>query len=186
MKILTGTLRGRRITFRPSPELRPTSDKARKAIFDMFQGEMEGKRVLDLFSGTGALGLEALSQGAEHVTFVDNDKAQCRDISANLEQIGGLAGRTAVVCADALETLHRLNGRGESFDFVFIDPPYDDGMASKSMESLAASDGLVAKGGFVLVECRKRHDLPEVFGTLKLLRDKRYGQTKILIYRLCG
>ena len=184
MKILTGSLRGRRITFRPSPELRPTSDKARKAIFDMFQGEMEGKRVLDLFSGTGALGLEALSQGAEQVTFVDSDRAQCRDISANLEQVG-LTARTTVVCADALEALRRLSVSGPSFDFVFIDPPYDDGMASKSMEKLAAL-GLVSKDGFALVECRKRHDLPEVFGELKLLRDKRYGQTKILIYRLFG
>ena len=86
MKILTGALRGQRILFRPNPHLRPTADKARKAIFDMFQGAMEGKRVLDLFSGTGALGFEALSQGAAHVTFVEKNKVQCSEISANLER----------------------------------------------------------------------------------------------------
>ena len=184
MKILTGLLRGQRIAFRPNPHLRPTSDKARKAIFDMFQGEMEGRRVLDLFSGTGALGLEALSQGAEHVTFVDNDKHQCREISANLERLG-LSERATVRCEDAMEFLRRLGGFAQGQDFVFIDPPYDDGMATKSMESLAKMK-LVPKDGFVLVECRKKEDLPDAFGELKLLRDKRYGQTKILIYKSCG
>lgn len=183
MKILTGSFRGQRIVFRPNPHLRPTSDKARKAIFDMFQGELEGKRVLDLFSGTGALGFEALSQGVSHVSFVENNKAQCSEIAANLKRLA-LVQRATIHCEDALEALRRLAGARQVFDLVFVDPPYDDGIAALSMERMAKI-GLVAKGGFVLVECRKRHDIPEVFGSLKLLRDKRYGQTKILIYKAC-
>ena len=184
MKILTGSLRGQRIAFRPNPQLRPTSDKARKAIFDMFQGEMQEKRVLDLFSGTGALGLEALSQGASHVTFVEKDRAQSREISENLEHLR-LSGQATVVCSDVAEALRRAGGDRERYDFIFLDPPYDEGVASSAVEAIAAM-GLVVKGGFVLVECRKKQDLPEAFGKLKLVRDKRYGQTKILIYRSWG
>ncbi len=181
MKILTGGLRGRRVRFHPNPHLRPTADKARKAIFDMFQGEMEQKHVLDLFSGTGALGFEALSQGAAHATFVEKDKAQCREISENLTLLG-LAEKATVRCGDVLETLDRWGVSREAFDFVFIDPPYDDGLSWRTLEKLDRLK-LVPKGGFVLVECRKREDLPETVGHLKRLRDKRYGQTKILIYR---
>lgn len=184
MKILTGSLRGQRIAFHPSPDLRPTSDKARKAIFDMFQGEMEGKRVLDLFSGTGALGLEALSQGALHVVFVEHDRTRSREILENLKRLG-LSERATVRREDAMEALRRMDDGEESYDFVFIDPPYDEGLASGAVRTIAALK-LVPVGGFVLVECRKKMDLPEAFGELKLLRDKRYGQTKILIYRSCG
>ena len=181
MKILTGRFRGRTLVFRPNPHLRPTADKARKAIFDMFQGQMEGKRVLDLFSGTGALGFEALSQNAGYVTFVEKNKAQCREILENLSRLQ-LTDQADVCCEDALEALDRLHNSHEIFDFVFLDPPYDTPMAACSLERLARMK-LVTKGGFVLVECRKKEDLPEVFGNLKMLRDKRYGQTKILIYR---
>lgn len=181
MKILTGRFRGRRLIFRPNPHLRPTADKARKAIFDMFQGEMEQKRVLDLFSGTGALGFEALSQGADHVTFVEKDEAQCREIFGNLSRLK-LTDQASVCCEDASIALERLSASRKTFDFVFVDPPYDDAMAAGSLERLARIK-LVSPGGFVLVECRKREDFPDVFGSLKMLRDKRYGQTKILIYR---
>ncbi len=180
MKILTGKWRGRRIVFHPREDLRPTADKARKAVFDMFQGEMEGRRVLDLFSGTGAIGLEALSQGAAHATFVERDRAQCRDISQNLENLGA-SSQAEVKCGDAFAVLSHLAG-GQRYDFVFVDPPYDDGSAAAIVEDLSKA-GLVAPAGFVLVECRKKHDLPEKIGLLRLVRDKRYGQTKVLIYR---
>ncbi len=181
MKILTGRLHGQRLNFRPNPHLRPTADKARKAIFDMLQGQIQGKRVLDLFSGTGALGFEALSQGADHVTFVEKDKFQCREILGNLTRLQ-LTQQASVCCEQTLEALQRLSGSDKVFDFVFLDPPYDDKVAILSLEMIVRMK-LVLPGGFVLVECRKREDLPEVFGNLKMLRDKRYGQTKILIYR---
>ena len=87
MKILTGALRGRKVLFKPNPNLRPTADKTRKAIFDMLQGGLEGAKVLDLFSGTGALGFEALSSGAEFVTFVESERAQALEIKKSLEKL---------------------------------------------------------------------------------------------------
>ncbi len=184
MKILTGKLRGQHLIFRPNPHLRPTADKARKAIFDIFQGELENKRVLDLFSGTGALGFEALSQGSERVTFVEQDKAQYRQITENIKRLG-LTNQADIFCEDALEALDKFEKSGQTFDFIFLDPPYGDEIAAKSLQKIA-QNRLVNKQGFVLLECRKKEDFPPLVGNLKLLRDKRYGQTKILIYGSSG
>ena len=178
MKILTGKLKGQAILFRPNPHLRPTSDKARKAVFDMLQDGMEGRKVLDLFSGTGALGLEALSQGASRVVFVEQDAAQCRRIGENLKRLK--IERSAEVCQwDVTEWLLSQKA-GEVFDFIFLDPPYATGMAVKTLEALAKTN-LLSDSGFVVMECRRKERLPEV-GGLTAVREKHYGQTKILIF----
>lgn len=180
MKILTGRLRGQTILFKPNPHLRPTSDKARKAVFDMLQGALSDKSVLDLFSGTGALGLEALSQGARHVTFVEQDSAQCRRITENLERLK-LKAAAEVLNAEVLDWLGAAPGRREKFDLIFLDPPYAADVATQALEGISRSR-LVAPGGFVILECRKREDVPPQSGELKAVREKRYGQTKLTVY----
>ena len=158
MKILTGYLRGRTILFKPNSHLRPTSDKTRKAIFDMLQGALENKRVLDLFSGTGALGLEALSQGAKHVTFVEQDVFQHRKIMKNLESLK-LRFSATVSGDEALGWIEREGPRQGPFDFVFLDPPYASDLALKTLESISRAQ-IVAPGGFVILECRKEEEVP--------------------------
>jgi 16S rRNA (guanine966-N2)-methyltransferase len=180
VKILTGRLRGQTILFKPNPHLRPTSDKARKAIFDMLQGALEDKRVLDLFSGTGALGLEALSQGASHVTFVEQDAGQCKKIGENLERLG-LTRSARVESGDAVEWLRKPARRQNVFDFVFMDPPYAALLALETLESISKAQ-VLAPGAFVVLECRKREDMPERCGDLVSVREKRYGQTKLTVY----
>ena len=177
MKILTGRLKGRNILFKENPYLRPTSDKARKAVFDMLQGALEGRSVLDLFSGTGALGLEALSQGATHVTFVESDRAQSKRIQENLARLD-LAG-SATVCQD--DVLGWLDGGNGPFDLIFMDPPYDTDLAVKALKKIERC-GVLAKGGFVVVEGRYTEDVPEECGSLKTVRRKLYGQTKMTVY----
>ena len=180
MKILTGRLRGQKILFRPGPNLRPTTDKARKAIFDMLQGALEKKRVLDLFSGTGALGFEALSQGAGHVTFVEQDPSQCKQIRESLKR-WNLEGSAEVCCQDALDWLKSRGDKKESFDFIFFDPPYGTALAGSTLKAVSAT-ALVSQGGFVVLECRRKEDIPLSVGRLKAVREKRYGQTKVLVY----
>ena len=179
MKILTGRLRGQTILFRPNPNLRPTSDKARKAIFDMLQGAFENRRALDLFSGTGALGFEALSQGASYAAFVENNVFQCRKIEENLSRFK-MTDAARIYEEDVLEWV-RTQTSEAPFDFIFLDPPYAETLAFQTME-LIAERGLLSKNGFLVTECRKKVK-PEPCKNLALVREKHYGQAKILVYR---
>ena len=181
MKILTGDLKGRAIFFKPNRHLRPTADKTRKAIFDMLQGQMEGKRVLDLFSGTGALGFEALSSGARFVTFVEKEKNQAALIQKNLITLG-MSDKARVMIGDFLMGVEELSREEESFDFIFIDPPYDKGLGEKAMTVFSQSR-LILDGGFIILECRKSETLPKVEDSFTCLKNKIYGDSRILVYR---
>src|SRR5262245_31330081 len=127
MKILTGALRGRSILLRPNENMRPTTDLVRKAIFDTLQGAIEGKKVLDLFSGTGALGFEALSSGAREVLWVEQDGSQVRAIEKTLKSLE-MEKSGKVIESDALSAVERLAARSEQFDLFFLDPPYHSGL----------------------------------------------------------
>ncbi len=182
MKILTGALRGKSISFKPNPHLRPTSDKVRKALFDMLQGAFEEKTVLDLFSGSGALGLEALSCGAGFVTFVEINKPQARRIKECLANLS-LQDKSAVLCADTAETIKAFSKKSAYFDFVFLDPPYEKNLGLKTLETLGVSS-VIHENTLVILECNKREALPVTFGRLHLVKSKAYGDTKILIYQI--
>jgi 16S rRNA (guanine(966)-N(2))-methyltransferase RsmD len=182
MKILTGALRGRVITFRPHPHLRPTADKVRKAIFDALQGQVEGRRVLDLFSGTGALGFEAFSNGAAHVTFVESDEGQAGRIARSAGELG-LGGQCLLLEMDSLGAIKRLRGKGASFDLVFLDPPYAENLGQRAMEALAGS-GILDARSLVVWECAKEEPPPKNFRTLKLVKFKVYGDTQVAVYQL--
>lgn len=180
MKILTGKLRGKTIKFKPNPYLRPTADKARKAIFDMLQNDVEGKRVLDLYSGTGALGLEALSNEALFVTFVEKNKNQAAVIENNLKTLG-VAEKAEVLAQDALIAISSVYEKKEVYDLIFLDPPYEGGSGFKSMEALARLP-VWHSSSLIFYECRDKEPDCERIGELKLLKSKTYGDTKILVY----
>lgn len=181
MKILTGALRGKPILFKPNPKLRPTSDKTRKAIFDMLQGGLEEKNVLDLFSGTGALGFEALSQGAARVTFVEMNRAQCDKIKENLIRLE-LTDRAQVVNLDAVAAVGSYSRQESTFDLVFLDPPYEKGLAERALLAISRSSVLGAQG-WVILECGRREELPDPAGGLRKMKTKTYGDTKVLFYQ---
>ena len=181
MKILTGYLKGRTLIFEPDAALRPTADKVRKAVFDVLQGFAAGKRVLDLYSGTGAMGFEALSQKASFVLFVEKDHPKIRRIEAALKR-WHLEDSAEVLCMDALQAVERLKLSGESFDLIFLDPPYGEGLAIETVREVAKAN-ILSEGGLVFVEAGKREDLPEELFGLKNVRDKKYGQTRMVIYR---
>lgn len=182
MKILTGSLKGRTLRFSSHSRLRPTSNKVRKAIFDKLQGLVEGSRVLDLFSGTGALGMEALSRGAGAAVFVERHPAQCRKIRENLKTLG-LERRGLVIRQDALSALRHLGRRGEHFDLIFADPPYGRGGAMRVLGVLALYPGL-CRGGWVVLECGKGEPMPEHAGSLERADTRIHGDSQTAIYRV--
>jgi len=184
VKILTGRLRGRTVPFRPNPHLRPTTDKVRKAIFDSLQGAVEGRRVLDLFGGTGLLGMEALSLGAQSAVFVEKDAVQCRRIEEALESLG-VTGAAEVRRADALAAVAAFGRADRRFDLVFLDQPYGEGLGVRALEALAASK-LLDEGALVLLECEKDEPAPSAAGALRAVRSSSYGDTRTVLYRKEG
>ncbi len=175
MRVIAGRYGGRRLTAPPGAATRPTSDRVREALFSILGARVEGARVLDLFAGSGALGIEALSRGAAEATFVDRAPAAIRALRANLEALGIDA---EVVRADALAALRAARAAARQYDLVFLDPPYRH--AARLAPALTeAIDGLVAPGGSVVSESDRR--VPMALD-LQLTDERRYGDTLIRIH----
>jgi 16S rRNA (guanine966-N2)-methyltransferase len=182
MRIVGGSLRGRVLKAPQSQSIRPTSDRLRESVFDIlahaYDDPVAGARVIDLFAGTGGLGLEALSRGAERVLFVD-DGAEARALlRANIEALGA-GGVTRVFRRDA--TRLGLAPPGERFTLVFLDPPYGRGLATRSLDSLVEG-GWLTNGALIVIEeaAQAPLELPE--GIVEEER-RRYGDTQIVIAR---
>ena len=181
MKILTGDLKGQKIVGgQVSATLRPTSDKARKAIFDVLQGAFENKRVLDVFAGTGALGLEALSQRAETVVFVEKERSSAAAIERNLERLG-LKERGRVITGEVPVVLKRLFD-DQIYDFIFLDPPYQTPLGLSTLEMLEASP-LWHEDTIFLLECHAKEKPPAIVGALNAIKAKLYGDTQVIFYK---
>jgi 16S rRNA (guanine966-N2)-methyltransferase len=175
MRVIAGTYGGRRLQTPAGLDTRPTSDRVREALFSILGERVAGATVLDLFAGSGALGIEALSRGAKEATFVDNAAPAIRAIGANLEALGADA---TVVRAEARRFLGGASRAGRSYDLVFLDPPYRLG-ASIGSDLSAALAAISAPGAIVVAESDRRAPL-EV--DLPLEDERRYGDTLIRIH----
>lgn len=180
MRVITGTARGRRLKAVPGLATRPTSDRVKEAIFSMIGPFFDGGAVLDLFAGTGALGIEALSRGAERAVFIDRERASVETVRANLAACG-FADRAEVYRNDALRALQLLRRRGAAFDLVFLDPPYRFAALDGLMLELAALE-LLRPGAVVVAEHAAGRGLPERVGPLVRLRRGEYGDTAVSVY----
>jgi 16S rRNA (guanine966-N2)-methyltransferase len=179
MRVIAGSLRGRRLSApRGQKCTRPTSDRVREALFATL-GEIEGASVLDLFAGTGALGIEALSRGASSALFVERDSAALQVLRENLEALELLGPRARVRAGEALAALRAARERGETYDLVFLDPPYGQAGALEGPLS-ATLPAILKPAARVVVESDRRS--PLVLASLEPLREKRYGDTLITIY----
>ncbi|MDI3522165.1 MAG: hypothetical protein PWP43_347 [Bacillota bacterium] len=181
MRIIAGRERGRRLLCPAGRRVRPTSDRVREALFDILQHRVPGAKVLDLFAGTGALGIEALSRGARCAVFVDNHPASLAVVRANLERCR-LAARAQVVKADALAYVARAGGWDEPYEIIFADPPYRSGMGAALLHAI--NPALLARDGLVVYEHARGEELPEAAGDLTRLRQQRYGDTMLSFYSL--
>ena len=176
LRIIGGTWRGRKLRFPASAAIRPTPDRVRETLFNWLAGAVPGARCLDLFAGSGALGLEALSRGAAAVTFVEHDVAAARELSARLSEWGA-SGGTVERC-DALEY---LRGTARRFDIVFLDPPFAAGLVPAAAELLAGGSWLDPHAR-LYVECPARPGPPQVPAVFHILKSKRAGEVGYHLY----
>ncbi|MCR5825485.1 MAG: 16S rRNA (guanine(966)-N(2))-methyltransferase RsmD [Oscillospiraceae bacterium] len=181
MRVITGTARGRRLAELKGQETRPTTGKVKEAIFSALQFELEGRRVLDLFAGTGQMGIEALSRGAKSCLFVDRRQEACRLVRENLAACA-LAERAQVVCGDALSCLDGMQTR---FDLIFLDPPYADDTLERALARIVRFD-ISAPYGIIVAECPTEKTLPPLEAPYRLSREYRYGKIKVTVYRRDG
>lgn len=181
MRIIGGEYRSRLIAMPKGVVIRPTQDRVREAVFNML-GDVTDKVVLDLFAGSGAFGMEAISRGAARAVFVDNN-SRCTDtIRANLESLGIEEYRYDIIRAHALSAFPRLVKEDERFDLVFVDPPYYKDMARKSLINIDSYD-ILTQIGVVIVEHFKKDSLLAPLETLFQEKERLYGDTAITIYR---
>ena len=178
MRVITGIARGRKLREPAGLETRPTTDRVKEGIFSSIQFELEGRRILDLFGGTGQMGIEALSRGAARCTFVDLRKEAVTVIRENLE-LTGFSDRAQVIQGDALAFLSRCR---ETFDVIFLDPPYDSGLLEKTMELVTTID-IVSENGIIVCENGSNAGWPSVLPPYRLQKEYRYGKIKTALYR---
>jgi len=186
MRIIAGTWRGRKLVTVPGVGTRPTADRVREAVFSRLASRysLAGIGVLDLFAGTGALGIEALSRGAADLVSVERNRRAARVLLENLRACDA-AGKAEVVVEDALRALDVLARRGRRFHGVFIDPPYGGGLLASTIEALDRLDVLIG-GGWVSAESSRDEELPQRIGRLVAVRSDVYGDTRVTLYELTG
>ena len=183
MRIIAGALKGR-VLAPVKGRTRPTAARVREAIFNILGPVVLEARVLDLFAGTGALGIEALSRGAAAAVFVEDHPEALKGLRRNLESLG-LLERSQVLPLPVTAALKKLVAQRQRFGLVFLDPPYGGGVAQATLTALAAS-GLILPQAWVVAEHSRRENLPEVIGGLAQQTLRRYGDTQVAIYVRTG
>jgi 16S rRNA (guanine(966)-N(2))-methyltransferase RsmD len=181
MRIIGGEYKSRSIDMPKGVDMRPTQDKVRAAIFNIL-GDLSGKRVLELFAGSGAFGIEAISRGAASVTFVDNNFQCVQTIKSNLRSLGVHDSKYNVIRADALKIPAKLAGSHDKYDIIFLDPPYYKEMAKKCLINIGSCD-IVSPVGLVIAEHFKKDALGAELERLVFIDERRYGDTVITILR---
>ncbi len=176
MRVITGSARGRVLETLPGEDVRPTTDKVKEALFSIIQFEIEGRRVLDLFAGSGQLGIEALSRGAAYATFVDNSRDSINCIKNNLIKTG-LKTNSSVVMTDSVTFIRTSK---ETYDIALLDPPYLKGLIQAALPFVAER---MSEGGVIVCEHPKEETMPESAGQFSLFREYKYGKTALTVYR---
>ena len=176
MRVISGSARGRKLKEPSGFDIRPTSDMVKESVFNIIQFDIEGKRVLDLFAGTGQLGIEALSRGAANVIFIDTAPKAVKLIRENLK-LCALDDSASVYIRDALNYLEG----GDVFDLIFLDPPYDSLFAGKALEKIIKFDKLDTNG-IIICETKADYVMPAVTPPYLLRKEYKYGKVKITLY----
>lgn len=181
MRVISGKAKGRRLRTIAGDATRPTTDRVKESIFSLLGPSLLDLQVLDLFAGSGALGIEALSRGASVAVFVDNSAQAIQVISDNIDKCGFKAQAT-VYRINAKQAIKLLREKGARFNLVFLDPPYNLAGYEELILALIESD-LLAEEARIVVEHDYKLTLPSVIGVLSLIKDNKYGDIKISIFQ---
>ena len=179
LRITGGALLGRRLRVPRGDKVRPSTDRVRESLFAIL-GPLDGSQVLDLYAGSGALGIEALSRGATQVVFVERAGGALGILRRNLAELA-LRDRSRVLRADARSAVRTLGRRGERFELILMDPPYASGEAEKAMTAVVEA-GILCAGGTLVLESSRRH-LPGEIAGLERLDARRHGDTVLLRFQ---
>lgn len=177
MRVITGKARGRKLKDFEGRDIRPTTDMVKEAIFSIIQFDIEGSEVLDLFSGTGQLGIEALSRGAKYCRFVDKSKESAALTNENID-LAGFRWESNVVNGDSLDFLRMAR---YTFDIALLDPPYNNGLIEQALPLLEPK---MSQRGIVVCEHERGLELPEEVGRLKRSKTYNYGKVAVTVYRI--
>lgn len=180
MRIISGTCKGRRLSTLKGRNIRPTSDRVRESLFNIISWDIQGARVLDLFAGTGALGIEALSRGALLAVFVDTSQNACHLITQNCKRCD-LISQSMILRHDLLRGNFPPRIRNDQFDIIFMDPPYDKGLPEKTL-LIPDLANCLAPEGRIIVEHSYKEKIPENFSNLDIQDQRKYGKTLITFF----
>lgn len=181
MRVIAGIYRGRNLRSPPSMQVRPTSDRLRETLFNVLAPRIAGTRFLDLCAGSGAVGIEALSRGAAHVTFVDRSRKMCGLVEANLDLCGVPEDETEVVMAEAAEFLRRAAARNEKkWDIAFFDPPY--AIAYLPVLTAFSTGAILNDDGLLVVEHHHKNEMKDALGEIRRWRILKQGDSALSFY----
>lgn len=178
MRVITGSARGKQLKELPGLDTRPTTARVKEGLFNIIQFDIEGRRVLDLFAGTGQLGIECLSRGAAHCDFADASPAAMKIIKDNVKACR-FADRAQFHQRDFAAVLSAASGK---YDLIFLDPPYGNGTLERALEMIADID-IVSGNGIIVCESPEDQILPELPAPYEMGRSYRYGKIKLTLYR---
>ncbi|PYM41787.1 MAG: 16S rRNA (guanine(966)-N(2))-methyltransferase RsmD [Candidatus Rokuibacteriota bacterium] len=184
VRVIAGALKGRRLVTPRGTSTRPTADQIRVALMDTLTPWLSDARVLDLFAGAGGVGLEALSRGALHATFVEREARAVAALDANIRSLG-VEAQARVLRLDAGRALRRLAADGTRFGIVFLDPPYATDLAARTLQALGAG-GVAATGAIVVAQHLTKRAPASDVGVLKAFRTRRFGETTLTFFRAEG
>ncbi len=181
MRITGGALGGRRLRTPDTADIRPMRDQVRMALFNILTDVVVDSLFLDLFAGTGSVGLEALSRGAARAVFVDRGRDALQLLKQNVDELG-VAERAEIIADDVFNALDRFDPESETFDLVFIGPPYGYDLAPKTLRQLGHGD-VLAPDAIVITEVFKKESVSERYDDLHLFDERRYGDNRLILYR---
>ena len=179
MRVITGSARGMRLFTLEGDSVRPTTDKVKEAMFSIIQFEIEGRRALDLFAGSGQLGIEALSRGAKSAHFVDESRQAISVINKNLEK----TKLTELATVSHTDSISFISSTERTFDLFFLDPPYNKGLVEKALPLCAKK---ASEGALIVCETSAGEFLPEEVESLEFSKRYKYGKTALTVYRKAG
>jgi len=176
LRVISGTARGCRLKEPKGRDIRPTTDKVKESLFNIIQFDVGGSRVLDMFAGTGQLGIEALSRGAAEAVFIDASPAAAAIVRENV-RLAGVEDRARVLRGDSLASVRGLG----SFDLIFLDPPYSKGLLEKALSAINEFD-ILRENGIIICELPAEDPVPDAPGGCRRGREYRYGKIRLAVY----